>query len=211
MKVLGIPSIDAADPSVLDAAAAWVARGGVLVYPTETLYALGGRALDAAASRLVRAIKGREEAKPLPVIAADEQQARGLAREWPEVATALAHVFWPGPLTLVVRGVSSLPVELTAGEGSVALRVTGAGFARALCSRVGPLISTSANSAGLPPPSRIEELEGAVGESAGLVVDGGRLRGRPSTIVDVTGPPRLVREGAIAWSAVKARLSSSSC
>src|SRR5262245_49924717 len=147
MEILRVEGAEP-DPEVLERSAAVLAAGRLLIYPTDTLYALGGRALDPVAAARVRAVKGREAGKPLPVVVADLNQARSLCRDWSEAGARLASRYWPGPLTLVFTAAESLPPEVTAGSGTVALRVPAQGVARTLCARSGPLISTSANRAG---------------------------------------------------------------
>jgi L-threonylcarbamoyladenylate synthase len=184
-------------------AASVLATGALLIYPTETLYALGGRAALSAAAAAARRAKGRDDASPLPLVAADEDQARSLSAAWPDAARRLAARFWPGPLTLVVAAADGVPAEVTSGTGTVAVRVPGLAVTRALCAASGPLVSTSANRSGAPPPSTCAEAVRQVGEAAGLALDAGPGRGVASTIVSLAGPvPSLVREGAIPWDAV---------
>jgi L-threonylcarbamoyladenylate synthase len=187
-------------------AVAVLAAGDLLIFPTDTLYALGGRALDPAAARRIRAAKGRE-AKPLPVIASDLEQVTTLAADMPAAALRLAERFWPGPLTVILASRGEVPEEVTAGTASVAVRVPGLALARRLCEGAGPLISTSANLAGATAPMTCEEAVAAVGGAAALALDGGPGRPLASTIVDLTGSPvRLVRSGAVAWADVLACL-----
>src|SRR5262245_63105054 len=97
--------------------------GLLLIYPTDTFYALGGRALDPVVGRPVRAAKGRDEGKPLPLVVADLAQAALVCDSWPTVAQHLALEFWPGPLTLVLPARVEVPEEISAGTGSLAVRV----------------------------------------------------------------------------------------
>ncbi|HUG53148.1 MAG TPA: L-threonylcarbamoyladenylate synthase [Vicinamibacteria bacterium] len=197
------------DPSPVARAAEHLAAGHLVIYPTDTLYAIGGRALDGGAVRAVRSAKGREEEKPLPVIAADLEQARSLCAAWPPEAEALASRFWPGPLTLILGAAAAVPAELTAGTGTIAVRVPALEVARALCRAAGPLVSTSANLAGEAPGVTCAEAVAAVGASAALALDGGAARGEPSTLVDLTvRPVRIVRPGAVPWSAIEGVLPS---
>lgn len=171
--------------------------GGVVIYPTDTLYAVGCDARNAGALARLRAAKGREAGKAFPVIAADEDDARRLTSHWPEAAVLLAAAFWPGPLTLVVPAASDLPVELLAGAVGVAVRVPASSIARTLAAGVGPLVSTSANLAG-EAPCVTADLALAAFPDADLAVDIGPLDGAPSTIVDLTGDaPRVLREGRV--------------
>lgn len=183
--------------------------GALVIYPTDTLYAIGCRATDGAAIARLRAAKGREADKPLPVIAADLAQVRAIAAEWSAAAQRLADAFWPGPLTLVVPAASTLPSELLAGAGTVAVRVPASDVARALARIAGPLVATSANLAGGAPCVTIDSAMSAF-PLATLAFDIGTLKGAPSTIVDATdleGGVRILRDGRIARAAIDAILS----
>jgi L-threonylcarbamoyladenylate synthase len=197
------------DEAVLGRAVAALVAGELLVYPTDTLYALGGRALDAEVVAAVRRGKGREEGKPLPLVAADLEQARGLCAAWPEGADALARRFWPGPVTLVLPASPAVPAGVSAGTGHVAVRVPDLALTRALCRGAGPLVSTSANRAGGMPPVTCAEAVAAVGAAAALALDAGRGRALASTVVDLTvEPARLLRAGAVPWDEIEAVLRS---
>ena len=205
MEVLRVQG-EAPEEEAVARASAVLAAGELLIYPTDTLYALGGRALDAAAGRRVRAAKGRE-GKPLPVIAADLGQVTALAADIPAAALRLAERFWPGPLTVILASRREVPEEVTAGTATIAVRVPGLALARRLCERAGPLVSTSANLSGGAAPMTCEEAVAAVGGAAALALDAGPGRPAASTIVDLTGSPvRLVRSGAVAWADVLAAL-----
>jgi L-threonylcarbamoyladenylate synthase len=204
--VTAVLAVSGAEPeaALVQRAVTALAEGRLLVYPTDTLYALGGRALDAAVVSAVRRAKGREEGKPLPLVAADLAQVRGLAAAWPPAAEALAARFWPGPLTLVLAASPAVPPAVTADTGSVAVRVPGLALTRALCQGAGPLVSTSANLAGGAPPVTCAEAVDAVGAVAALALDAGRGNDLASTIVDLTSdPPRLVRAGAVPWEEIE--------
>jgi len=186
------------DEAVVARAAGVLRAGELIVYPTETLYALGGLGLLAAAAQSVRLAKGRADDKPLPLIVADTEAARALCRSWPPAAETLAARFWPGPLTLVLPASARVPLEVTAGTGTVAVRVSGLSLARALSRAAGPLVSTSANRAGEPPAVTCSEALAAVGAATALALDGGACAGAPSTVVDLTGDrPVVLREGAV--------------
>ena len=198
------------DPAVVALAASLLTAGSLLIYPTDTLYALGGRVLDAAAGAAVRRAKGREEGKPLPLVAADLEQARVLCASWPEAADQLAARFWPGPLSLVVPAAPAVPADVTAGSGNIAVRVPDLKLTRALCRQTGALVSTSANRAGGTPPITCADALEAVGAAAALALDAGRGRAVASTIVDLTStPPRLLRGGAIPWEEIEGVLRPS--
>lgn len=203
---------DGAGVDVLRAAALVLAGGGLLAYPTDTLYALGGTALSPEAARRVRDAKGREDDKPLPVVAADVAQAAALCSSWPELAERLARAFWPGPLTLVLPARSGLPKELTSGGPGIAVRVPAHASLRRLCARSGPLVSTSANRSGQRAPRSLDEALGQVGAGVGLALDGGPATVLvPSTLVDLsTGATRCLREGSLSWARIQAASKSGS-
>jgi L-threonylcarbamoyladenylate synthase len=204
LQVLRVERTDAGGEAITRAAAALLA-GGLVIYPTDTLYALGCVASDGAACTRVREAKGRDEGKPLPLVAADEDAVRGLVEGFSTGASRLARRFWPGPLTLVLRAGAGLPPAVTLGTGTVAVRVPGLALTRALCRAAGPLVSTSANRAGGKGPETCQEAVTSVGDHALLALDGGPGRGVPSTIVDASGlEPRLLRAGAVGWEDVLA-------
>lgn len=202
MRILRVDGA-APDPDVVREAAEALLGGDLVIYPTDTLYALGGVALDPQAVARLRTAKGRDAEKPLPVVAADAAQASALWARFPPGARALTDRFWPGPLTIVLDAAPSVPTEVTAGRGTLAIRVPALEVTRQLARAAGALVSTSANLAGGPPPSTCAEAVAAVGGAAALAIDagpGGRL---PSTLVDLTRrPPQLLRRGAVPWEDV---------
>jgi L-threonylcarbamoyladenylate synthase len=193
------------DPDALARAARLILSGGLVAYPTDTLYGLAGDpANDAAMERLFEA-KGRDLTVAIPLIAADLEQVRAWVGGLSATAFRLADAFWPGPLTLVVPAPHRFSPRLLGGGVTVAIRVpahaVAAGLARA-CGR--PITSTSANLTGGDPPSRPDAIDERLSERLDLVLDAGPCAGgAPSTIVDVAGDvPQLVRGGAIAWERV---------
>ncbi len=192
----------------IDEAAAVLRRGGIVVYPTETLYALGARADHAAAlTRLARA-KLRPEGKPLPLLAGDREQVRRVAR-LDAASERLADRFWPGPLTLVLPAAPDLDPAVTAGSGTVGIRVPGSAVARALALRAGfALVSTSANPSGGPPPARAADLDPALLAQIDAVLDGGATPGGlASTIVRIDADRvQVLRQGPVSADAVSAAL-----
>lgn len=190
------------------AAAAVLRRGGLVAYPTETFYALGAVARDAAAvDRLARA-KGRSDGKPLPLLAADRADVDEVALVG-GAAARLAEAFWPGPVTLVLPARAGLPPAITAGTGTVGIRVPGSELARALAREAGSaLVATSANLAGDPPPVRADALAPELRARVDHVLDGGEAPGGlPSTVVALDGEAiRLVRAGAVPFEALERAL-----
>lgn len=183
----------------VEAAAEALRRGGLVVYPTETFYALGALATDAGAvERLARA-KGRPDGKPLPLLAADRAAVERVARLAGDAAR-LAEAFWPGPLTLVLPALGGLPPAVTAGTGTVGIRVPGSEVARALAAAAGgPLVATSANPSGGPSPARPEALDPGLRVRLDAILDAGPAPGGlPSTVALAEGGAlRILRAGAV--------------
>jgi L-threonylcarbamoyladenylate synthase len=188
------------------AAGAALRRGAIVVYPTETFYGLGALARhEPALERLARA-KLRPVGKPLPLLAADLAQVAEVAVLTGRAAR-LAAALWPAALTLVLPARPGLPDAVTAGTGTVGVRVPGSAVARALARAAGgALVSTSANLAGGPPPTRTAELDPALVAQVDHVLDGGPTPGGlPSTVVAVEADGlRLVRAGAVPFERVAA-------
>jgi L-threonylcarbamoyladenylate synthase len=183
----------------ITAAAQTLARGGIVVFPTETLYGLGVDALNATALQRVVRLKGRDAQKPIAVLVSDRQMLANLVTEIPPLAETLMERFWPGPLTIVFGARPMVSSMLTGGQGSIGVRVSSHPMATVLVQTLGrPVTAPSANPAGMPPPVTVDEARGYFGGGVDAYVDGGRLRGAPaSTVVDVRGRLQIVREGAI--------------
>ncbi len=181
-----------------------LASGQLLAYPTETVYGLGSAPTDDALDALAR-LKGRPPKKPFLLLVSSEKMAGEWGLVFSRAASALADAFWPGPLTLVLKGGEGrLPDRLRGAEGGIAVRYTSHAGIRRLVAACGiPLTSTSANRPGSPPAAGAAGIESlfsdAVRSGHLLVLDGGVLGNvPPSTLVDCTEPiPRMVREGAI--------------
>jgi L-threonylcarbamoyladenylate synthase len=179
-------------------------RGGLLAYPTETVYGLGSRARATEVATLAQ-LKGRAPGKPFLLLVASRQMAEAQGLALNESARAMARAFWPGPLTLVLPGGSGrLPDLLRGPEGGIAVRWTSHAHIARLVERLGePLTSTSANRPGSGPAPGADaiarDFAEAVDSGQLLVLDGGVLGNRPpSTVVDCTTPqPRMIRVGAV--------------
>lgn len=193
------------DARAIEEAARVVGAGEVVAYPTDTLYGLAVDPTgDDAVARLF-AIKGRDEGRAIPLIAADLDDVERRVGRLTPLARRLAAAHWPGPLTLVVESRSGLAAPVVARDGTVAVRVPDHAVARALARAAGGVItSTSANRSGEPPAQTAADVAAALGEAVALILDGGACRGGPpSTLVDVTGTePTLVRAGAVPWARV---------
>jgi L-threonylcarbamoyladenylate synthase len=188
------------------AAADVLRRGGIVAYPTETFYGLGALASHRGALARLAAAKLRPEGKPLPLLAADRAQVDALAELGP-LAEGVAARFWPGPVTLVLPARPGVDEVITAGTGTVGVRVPGSAVARALAAAAGgAIVSTSANVSGEPPPVDARALSAALRARIDHVLDAGPTPGGlPSTVVDVTGGAlQLVRAGAVPFAAILA-------
>ncbi|HEX2208930.1 MAG TPA: L-threonylcarbamoyladenylate synthase, partial [Longimicrobium sp.] len=188
------------DPAALRQPAEVLRAGGLVAFPTETVYGLGAHALDPAAVQRIYEAKGRPSYNPLIVHLADVDAARGLASSWPEQAERLAAAFWPGPLTLVVPKNDSIPDSVTAGLPSVALRVPAHPVAHALLRAAGiPVAAPSANRSTQVSPTTARHVERSLGARVDVIVDGGPCPvGIESTVLSLVGPvPTLLRPGTV--------------
>lgn len=188
------------DPEVIAHAAAVLRRGGLVAFPTETVYGLGAHALDPAAVERIFAAKERPGYNPLIVHLADAAAAPGLAGEWTEAAAKLAAAFWPGPLTLVVPRGPRVPDVVSAGLPSVALRVPAHPVARALLEAAAlPVAAPSANRSTELSPTTAAHVEKSLGDRVELIVDGGPTPvGIESTVVSLLGElPTVLRPGTV--------------
>jgi L-threonylcarbamoyladenylate synthase len=193
----------APDDVLVGKAADILRRGGLVAFPTETFYGLGAAALDALAVRRVFDVKGRPSSMPLLVLIDAASSLQHLVLDVPQRARPLMDRHWPGALTLVFRAAPHLPAELTAGTGTVGVRVPKHQVARALVTHLGaPVTAPSANPTGGTPPTTAEGVLAHFRDVLDLVLDGGPTPGgAPSTVVDVTvDPPRVLRHGAITLS-----------
>jgi L-threonylcarbamoyladenylate synthase len=207
------PRVLPADDAGAIAEAARVLRAGGLVgFPTETVYGLGADALDARAVAGIFAAKGRPEFDPLIVHVASLDEIPTLARAVPDEARRLAARFWPGPLTLVLPKTARVPDLVTAGLDSVGLRVPAHPAALALLRAFGgPIAAPSANPFGYVSPTTAAHVSDRLGARVDLVLDGGPCRvGVESTIVSLDGPePTMLRPGGITREALEAVLGRS--
>ena len=194
------------DPdAAIDAAAAAVAEGLCIVLPTDTVYGIGADATNAAAVQGLLDAKERGRDMPPPVLIAEVGMLRALTDEVSPAMLALADAFWPGALTLVVTAHPHLRMDLGNRGATIAVRVPDHDVTRELLRATGPLAVSSANVSGQPAATSIAEAKEQLGKRVKVYLDGGPAAGGvPSTIVDLTGEPRILRDGAIPREALAA-------
>lgn len=195
-----------ASPEQLDRAARTLRAGGVVAFPTETVYGLGADAFNATAVARIFEIKGRPAFDPLIVHVLDDTMLRRVAESTSPAAAELAARFWPGPLTLVLDKRPEVPEIVTAGLSTVAVRTPAHPVARALLERAGrPLAAPSANPFGYLSPTRAEHVDRMLGDRVDLILDGGPSPiGLESTIVRLGARPEILRHGAVAAEDIEA-------
>ena len=188
------------DADVMDRAGKLTAEGKLVAIPTETVYGLGGDALDPDASRKIYAAKGRPSDNPLIVHIAEFDDMKRVAREVPEQARKLADAFWPGPLTMIVWKSDAVPEATTGGMQTVAVRMPNHPVALELIRRSGCLIAApSANTSGRPSPTEAQHVAEDLSGKIAMILDGGPVGiGIESTIIDLTEEkPMILRPGYI--------------
>lgn len=188
------------DTDVMEQAGKLIAEGELVAFPTETVYGLGGDALDPDASRRIYAAKGRPSDNPLIVHIADFDDMKRVAREVPEQAKRLADAFWPGPLTMIVWKSDAVPEATTGGMQTVAVRMPNHPVALELIRRSGCLIAApSANTSGRPSPTEAQHVAEDLSGKIAMILDGGPVGiGIESTIIDLTEEkPMILRPGYI--------------
>jgi L-threonylcarbamoyladenylate synthase len=185
--------------------------GGLVAFPTETVYGLGADAANPAAVKRLFAAKGRPATNPLIVHVADATVARRYAAEWPLVAESLSRDFWPGPLTLVVKKLPTIGPEVTAGRDTVGLRAPDHPLALELLRQfAGAIAAPSANRSSRVSPTTTEHVRGELGDAVDLILDGGPCRvGIESTVLDLSvSPPKILRLGAIRRREIESRIGA---
>lgn len=188
------------DAAIIEEAGEIIKAGGLVAFPTETVYGLGGDALNPASSKRIYEAKGRPSDNPLIVHIADMEALPAIVREVPETAKKLAKAFWPGPLTMILPKAEAVPKETTGGLDTVAVRMPSHPAALAFIEAAGGYVAApSANRSGRPSPTLaqyvVEDLDGRVE----MILDGGDVElGLESTIVDLTvEPPVILRPGFV--------------
>ena len=193
---------DEPQPDRIEYIVSCLRKGDVVALPTDTFYGLAVDPVNLHAVEQIYKIKTRQRHKPLSLLISDVSQAYTLARETDTNLDRLAERFWPGPLTVIVRAGTKLPLRSTANTGNVAIRVPDAAIPRAVVERFGlPITATSANLQGAQECTNAAAVRDQIADRIPLIVDGGPTgRSQPTTIVDLSlGPGRweILREGAI--------------
>ena len=174
--------------------------GGIIAFPTDTVYGLGADPSNERAVQKIYRVKKRPRTLPLPLLLAEKSEITKVARVVPEIAWWLAEGFMPGGLTLVLPKGARVPDAVAAGGDTVAVRIPDHRIAAAIIRRLGsPLVGTSANLSGKPSPVTAQGVYEQLGDEVDLIIDGGRSPGGvESTVIDVSGSvPVLIREGAV--------------
>jgi L-threonylcarbamoyladenylate synthase len=189
-----------AGQSAAVAAASIIKSGGIIAFKTDTLYGLGVDPFNGPAVERLKKIKGRDDGKPILLLISDETEMTRVALKTTLIFEKASRFFWPGPITLVTRANPAVPVEITAGTGTIGIRLPADSTVRDLVRQCGGVLTaTSANLAGQPPATSATEVLDQFDQLLDLVVDGGEVTvNEPSTVLDITTyPVRLIREGAI--------------
>jgi L-threonylcarbamoyladenylate synthase len=200
--------LSASDPQAFSQALAVLQTGGLVAFPTDTVYGVGALVFNAAAVQAIYLAKDRPVEKAIPVLIADAADLLKVSLEVPALASRLAACFWPGALTLIVTKHPDLPDAVSATD-TVGVRIPDHPVARALLRVAGPLAVTSANLSGQPSPSTAREVYEQLGGRIVLIIDGGTTPGGvPSTVVDCVGAePQVLREGPVTKEQIQSCLS----
>lgn len=194
------------DPEVIEKGAMIIKNGGLVAFPTETVYGLGANGLDPKAVAKIYEAKGRPSDNPMILHISNQKMLEDLVREIPEEAKDCMDMFWPGPLTMIFYKKDLIPDKVCAGLDTVAIRMPSDPFARALIEASGvPIAAPSANTSGRPSPTKaVHVLEDMAGKIE-LIVDGGSTQvGIESTVLDMTvDPPMLLRPGGVTLEDLK--------
>ena len=194
------------DMSPVEIAVAALRRGGIVAFPTDTYYGLGANVFDADAVERILEAKGRAPSAPLPVLLADAADVEKVCLDPPPELESLAEAFWPGPLTVVVPALQGVAHGVTAGKGTVGVRVPDHEIPRSIARELGsPLTGTSANLSGNGPHKTGEAVEDELGDHVDYVVPGDcGTHAAASTVVDLCGnSPVVLRDGAISLADLK--------
>jgi L-threonylcarbamoyladenylate synthase len=206
MKTIMLP---AKSPGAMEYALNILQKGGLVAFPTDTVYGIGALAFDGNAVTSIYRAKNRPIEKAIPVLIADAMDMEKVGQDIPEIAYKLAARFWPGPLTCLIPKKPTLPESVSA-TSTVGVRVPHHEFARSLLRAAGPMAVTSANISGQANPSSAKDVLSQLNGRISLIIDGGKTPGGiPSTVVDcATDDLKIIREGPISLDEIKSKLSS---
>jgi L-threonylcarbamoyladenylate synthase len=199
--------LPAEDPEAIGAALSVMRSGGLVAFPTDTVYGLGAILFDDKAVESIYVAKGRSGEKAIPVLISDAAELDRVAKSIPRMARRLADRFWPGPLTLIVKKKPAVPLAVSSTE-TVGVRVPDHAATRALLRASGPLAVTSANISGQPSPSTAQEVLDQLDGRIALILDGGKTPGGvPSTVVDcLQSEPVILRVGPLSLDDIRTAL-----
>lgn len=185
-----------------------ILSGGVIAFPTDTVYGIGASAFQAEAIEGIYHIKGRSYLKAIPILLADLADLQKLTLPLSPTAARLAQGFWPGALTLILPKLPTLP-EILSPTPTIGVRIPDHDGTRSLLRSVGPLAATSANLTGQSPALTADQVEESIGSRVQLILDGGKAPGGiSSTVIDCSGQePVLLREGPLSWDEITGYLS----
>lgn len=202
--------LPASSPDAIARALEVLRSGGLVAFPTDTVYGVGALAFDGRAVESIYAAKDRPVEKAIPVLIGDPEDLEKVGLDIPPSARRLASRFWPGPLTILVPKRTELP-EAVSATSTVGVRVPDHEVARALLRAAGPMAVTSANISGAQSPTMAHEVQEQLGGRIALILDGGPTPGGiPSTLVDCTTPElRVLREGPISVEELQTALDDS--
>lgn len=184
-------------------------QGGLIVFPTDTVYGLGGKYDNPEAIQKIYEVKGREQTKALAVLIGELSQIPLVAEFVSNLGMKLTNHFWPGGLTVVVQKNSKITTALSK-DNSIGIRIPNDAFVRQLCREVGPLANTSANLSGFPNTTNVYEVIDQLGDRVDLVIDNGECKGGiPSTVIDCRDDQlKILREGIISRKQVESFLKN---
>jgi len=201
--------VSADSPTAIQQALEVLNKGGLVAFPTDTVYGVSALVFDGPAVEYIYLAKDRPIEKAIPVLIGDAEAMEKVGMNIPKIAYSLAARFWPGPLTVVIPKKPTLPESVSA-TATVGVRVPDHEVARTLLRTAGPLAVTSANISGQPSPSTAEEVFAQLGGRIDLIIDGGKTPGGiPSTVLDCTESElKILRAGPISLEEIRIKLSS---
>jgi len=186
------------DPEFLEKLASTVKNGGIIVFPTDTIYGIGCDPLNNEAVEKIFKIKTRLRSKGLPILCDNVESVKKIALI-PDIASQYIDRYWPGKLTIILKATGLIPKEVTGSLDTIAVRIPGNDFTLKLISVIGGfLIGTSANKSNAEVPKDIKEIQAQISEEIDFIIDAGPVKDvKPSTILDITTPvPKIIRKGA---------------